>query len=159
MERSQAGQAHLANEASTREWAARALAPLVKRAFASENGALVTLDGPLGAGKSALARALLRAAGVSGPVPSPTYTLVEPYHAGGVEFLHLDLYRLSDPDELALLGIDALRSRGTIALVEWSSRLPDALGRPDLSIELAYVGTSRQLQYSWHETADGVVIQ
>lgn len=151
--------AFLADEAATREWAARALGPLMQRAFAREQGALVTLDGPLGAGKSALARSMLRAAGVSGPVPSPTYTLVEPYQSGGVHFLHLDLYRLSDPDELALLGVDTLRQRGTIALVEWATRLPDALGVPDLAINLAYEGSGRKLSCDWKTRNDGVVIQ
>ncbi|MFK8015603.1 MAG: tRNA (adenosine(37)-N6)-threonylcarbamoyltransferase complex ATPase subunit type 1 TsaE [Gammaproteobacteria bacterium] len=149
----------LPNEAATREWAARALRPLIDIAFAQEQGALVTLDGPLGAGKSALARALLRAAGVAGAVPSPTYTLVEPYRCGGLQFLHMDLYRLSDPDELALLGVDTLRQRGTVALVEWATRLPDVLGDADLAVELAYQGTGRQLSYTWRRPENGVVIQ
>lgn len=125
----------LHGEAATAEWAARALGFLVTRRDQA-SGAMMTLDGPLGAGKSTLARALLRAAGVTGPIPSPTYTLIEPYELAGLRFLHLDLYRLADADELALLGLDAMRAPGTISLVEWASRLPDALGPADLTVML-----------------------
>ena len=100
------GDVYLADEAATREWAARCLGGLLTLSGMSPRGALVTLDGPLGAGKSALVRGILRAAGVAGPIPSPTYTLVEPYERSCARFLHLDLYRLADPDELALTGVD-----------------------------------------------------
>ena len=70
-------------------------------------GAVVHLEGDLGAGKSTLARAWLRALGVTGPVRSPTYTLVERYPlATGGEALHLDLYRIGDAGELEFLGLD-----------------------------------------------------
>lgn len=143
------GEVRLADDRATVEWATRLLGPLAQRARATDEGALVTLDGPLGAGKSVVARSLLRAAGVSGPVPSPTYTLVEPYTAGGLRFLHLDVYRLSDPDELALLGVDAWRERGVIALVEWSQRLQGAFGEAQLRINLAYDGRARRLNWCW----------
>ena len=128
----------LPTEAATAEWGARALGYLLGRRQ-QPRGALMTLDGPLGAGKSTLARAMLRAAGVAGPVPSPTYTLIEPYQVPGLTLLHLDLYRLSDADELALLGLDDLRRPGTVTLVEWAARLPDALGEPDLAVRMAHV--------------------
>ncbi|MBP9697352.1 MAG: tRNA (adenosine(37)-N6)-threonylcarbamoyltransferase complex ATPase subunit type 1 TsaE, partial [Thermomonas sp.] len=82
--------------------------------------AVVHLHGDLGAGKSTLARALLRALGVTGTIRSPTYTLVEhyPLAAGGIA-LHLDLYRIGDVGELEFLGLD-----GDIRLwlVEWPER-------------------------------------
>lgn len=141
------GTALLPDEAATVEWAAQALRFLLDALGSSPDGVLMTLDGPLGAGKSTLARAILRAAGVRGPVPSPTYTLVEPYSAGDLQLLHMDLYRLSDPDELALLGIDTLRGPRTISLVEWSARLPDALGAPKLAVTLDYEGAGRRLDW------------
>lgn len=96
--------------------------------------AVVYLHGDLGAGKSTLARAWLRALGVEGPIRSPTYTLVERYPVSGGEALHLDLYRIGGAGELEFLGLD---ETGTVLwLVEWPERglggLPDA----DLRIEL-----------------------
>jgi tRNA threonylcarbamoyladenosine biosynthesis protein TsaE len=153
------GDVYLADEASTREWAARCLAPLLAQARTKPDGVLVTLDGPLGAGKSALVRGVLRAAGVAGPVPSPTYTLVEPYERSCARFLHLDLYRLGDPDELALTGIDTLRERGTVVLAEWAGRMPGVLGKTDVALRIDYEGTGRRLHWCWEGATDGLVIQ
>ena len=79
--------------------------------------AVVHLHGDLGAGKSTLARALLRALGVAGTIRSPTYTLVERYPlADGREAWHMDLYRIGDPGELDFLGLD----EGAASLCWWS---------------------------------------
>lgn len=133
----------LRDPAATRELGARLLGPLACLAGAQPRGALLTLDGPLGAGKSALARALLRAAGVAGPVPSPTFTLVEPYRCRGLTIYHLDLYRLGEPDELALLGYEGMCRPGALRLVEWARRMPAALGPADLAVDLVYDGAGR----------------
>jgi tRNA threonylcarbamoyladenosine biosynthesis protein TsaE len=106
---------------------------------------LLTLDGPLGAGKSAVVRALLRAAGVAGPVPSPTFTLLEPYEVAGLGFRHLDLYRIAQAEELALLGYEDGCRAGVLRLVEWSARLQTALGPADLHLALRYDGVGRAL--------------
>ena len=103
--------------------------------------AVVHLHGDLGAGKSTLARALLRALGVTGTVRSPTYTLVERYPVEGGEAWHLDLYRIGDPGELDFLGLD--EASATLWLVEWPERGAAALPAPDLRIALAVEGQGR----------------
>ena len=104
--------------------------------------AVVHLRGDLGAGKSTLARGWLRALGVTGPVRSPTYTLVERYPlAGGGEALHLDLYRIGDAGELEFLGLDDADAR--LWLVEWPERGRGALPGPDLELTLDLHGDGR----------------
>lgn len=105
--------------------------------------AVVELHGDLGAGKSTLARALLRALGVTGTIRSPTYTLVEQYPlpAGGMA-LHLDLYRIGDSSELEFLGLDAGEIR--LWLIEWPERGQGGLPHPDLRIELSVDGQGRR---------------
>ena len=105
--------------------------------------AVVHLHGDLGAGKSTLARALLRALGVQGAIRSPTYTLVERYPlADGGEAWHLDLYRIADAGELEFLGLDGAEVR--LWLVEWPERGAGALPAPDLTVELAMRGPGRR---------------
>lgn len=106
--------------------------------------AVVHLQGDLGAGKSTLARALLRALGVRGTIRSPTYTLVEQYPlATGGLALHLDLYRIADPGELEFLGLDGEAVR--LWLVEWPERGQGALPAPDLVVALAVDGDGRRI--------------
>ncbi|MBF6024348.1 tRNA (adenosine(37)-N6)-threonylcarbamoyltransferase complex ATPase subunit type 1 TsaE [Lysobacter niastensis] len=105
--------------------------------------AVVHLHGDLGAGKSTLARALLRALGVSGAIRSPTYTLVERYPLpDGGEAWHLDLYRIADAGELEFLGLDG--DEPTLWLVEWPERGAGALPKADLVVELAIEGSGRR---------------
>lgn len=105
--------------------------------------AVLYLEGPLGAGKSSLARALLRALGVQGTIRSPTYTLVEryPLDAAGNEALHLDLYRIGDPGELEYLGLE--QDDGALWLVEWPDRGSGALPEADVRMTLAMAGDGR----------------
>jgi len=104
--------------------------------------AVVHLQGDLGAGKSTLARALLRELGVQGPIRSPTYTLVERYPVEGGEAWHLDLYRIGNAGELDFLGLDG--GEATLWLVEWPERGEAALPVPDLRVRLAQDGMGRQ---------------
>jgi len=104
--------------------------------------AVIHLQGDLGAGKSPLARALLRELGVQGAIRSPTYTLVERYPlVDGGEAWHLDLYRIGDPGELEYLGLDS--GEATLWLVEWAERGRGGLPAADLQIELALHGDGR----------------
>jgi tRNA threonylcarbamoyladenosine biosynthesis protein TsaE len=88
----------------------------------------IGLSGPLGAGKSVLARAIGAGAGVNDTMPSPSYTLVQRYEAaGGRQVVHLDLYRIGSPDELAELGWSQLGADGEIVLVEWPERAQELM--------------------------------
>ncbi|GAB3317812.1 tRNA (adenosine(37)-N6)-threonylcarbamoyltransferase complex ATPase subunit type 1 TsaE [Luteimonas notoginsengisoli] len=106
--------------------------------------AVVYLHGDLGAGKSTLARAWLRALGVGGPIRSPTYTLVERYPIPGGEAVHLDLYRIGGAGELEFLGLD--EAGAALWLVEWPERGAGALPAVDLQVELAVRGAGRTLR-------------
>lgn len=93
-------------------------------------GDIVALSGELGAGKSCFARGFLRGLGYAGDVPSPTFTLVQPYDTLPPVW-HVDLYRLDSPDEAAALGLDDAYD-DQVTLIEWPERLghllpPDAL--------------------------------
>jgi tRNA threonylcarbamoyladenosine biosynthesis protein TsaE len=104
---------------------------------------LITLQGGLGAGKTTLVRGFLKGLGHRGRVPSPTYTLIEPYSAAGRSVLHVDLYRLADPEELEYLGFRELFTGDAIVLVEWPERAGSDLPEPDLLIRLQIKGAGR----------------
>lgn len=98
---------------------------------------LLALRGPLGAGKSVLARAVARGAGVEGAVPSPTFNLLNRYETErGLEVVHLDLYRLEDPSELRELGWEELGAVDEIVMVEWPERAGDLLPGDRWDVEL-----------------------
>jgi tRNA threonylcarbamoyladenosine biosynthesis protein TsaE len=100
-------------------------------------GDVVALEGPLGTGKTALARAAVRALTDPGEeVPSPTFTLVQVYQSEAGPLYHFDLYRLEAPDQAVELGIDDAFAEG-ISLVEWPDRLGGYLPRRHLKIELS----------------------
>lgn len=100
------------SEADTLALAAR-LAPMLRA------GDAVLVSGDLGAGKSVLARGIARGMGVTGPMPSPTFTLVIPYEGAAGKLYHFDLYRLSDPDEYYAAGLDEMVGGDGVAVVEW----------------------------------------
>ena len=102
-------------------------------------GDAVLLEGDLGAGKSVLARGIARGMGVDGPMPSPTFTLMIPYEAGGKKLYHFDLYRLTDPDEFWAAGLDEFVGGDGVAVIEW----PDMAGidpMPSLRMRMARSG-------------------
>ena len=99
-------------------------------------GEAVCLRGPLGAGKSTLARGLIRA--LTSPdeeVPSPTFTLVQLYAGRDFPVAHFDLYRLKSPDEVYELGLDEILDDG-VAVIDWPERLEGALPTDRLAIEI-----------------------
>lgn len=106
-------------------------------AAALRGGDLIALRGDLGAGKSELARAVIRArAGAEIEVPSPTFTIMQDYPLEGLTIRHIDLYRIADPDELFELGLEEAPSADEAWLVEWPERARDRLRGVMLEIAL-----------------------
>jgi tRNA threonylcarbamoyladenosine biosynthesis protein TsaE len=122
---------HLADVAAT-ERAGAGLA----RALAG--GMVVTLHGDLGAGKTTLVRGTLRALGWTGPVKSPTYTLVEHYSFSRLYFYHFDFYRFADPNEWETAGFADYFRDDAVCLVEWPERVAGLLRPADVDIMLAH---------------------
>jgi tRNA threonylcarbamoyladenosine biosynthesis protein TsaE len=123
----------LADEAATEQLGARLARalPLDAEPF------VLYLQGELGAGKTTLARGVLRALGERGAVRSPTYALIAEYFPGDARVLHLDLYRLKSPRELQALGLADYLSGSRLWLVEWPERAGDeGLPRPDARLRL-----------------------
>ena len=108
---------------------------------------VIWLVGDLGAGKTTFARALIHALGYKGKVKSPTYGLLEHYELDSLQVLHLDLYRIGDPDELEFLGLSDLLDEQTILLVEWPDRGGHWLSEPDFKFEFSYAGQGRELHW------------
>lgn len=111
-------------------------------------GMVITLEGDLGAGKTTLVRGLLRAAGVTGPIKSPTYDLVEHYPLSSIYFYHVDLYRFTDATEWEDAGLSECFRPDATVLVEWPSRAASILPPPDLALTLGFdpTGNGRTLR-------------
>ena len=117
-----------------------------KLAAALQPGDVVALAGPLGAGKTTLARAVIAALGHPGEVPSPTFAILEVYPAPPLRLplVHADFYRLDDPREVAELGLDDYRD-GAVLLAEWPANAGGFGDEPGcLSITLEFVGAGRR---------------
>jgi tRNA threonylcarbamoyladenosine biosynthesis protein TsaE len=134
---------HLHDEAGT-----AALGAALSRAILP--GMAIYLHGDLGAGKTALTRALLHAAGHQGNVKSPTYTLSEPYsvqlEGRAVNVIHFDLYRMSSPEEFLDAGFREDFNGENICIVEWPEKAGPVLPPPDLHVFLAVAGEGRDVE-------------
>jgi tRNA threonylcarbamoyladenosine biosynthesis protein TsaE len=135
----------LANEEDTLALG-RALSPLL------EPGMVLHLRGDLGAGKTTLARGILRGLGHEGRVKSPTYTLVEPYQFSRLYLYHFDFYRFLDPEELANSGFRDYFNAESVCLVEWPEKAPD-LPAADLDISMRSDGEGREIVITAHTEA------
>ena len=135
--------AHLPDESAT-----TALGRALARALVP--GLAIHLHGDLGAGKTALTRATLQAAGHQGNVKSPTYTLSEPYvvmlDGEPVNVIHFDLYRMSSPEEFLDAGFREDFNNRNICIVEWPEKADPVLPPPDLNVWLSVAGNGRDVE-------------
>jgi tRNA threonylcarbamoyladenosine biosynthesis protein TsaE len=112
-------------------------------------GAVIGLIGPLGAGKTTLARGIAEGMGIHEGyvVSSPTYTLMQIYPCRDKELYHLDLYRISGPDDLDSTGYRDATGEGRVLIVEWPDRVPSVLPRENLKIQIEYSGDGRNVRF------------
>lgn len=137
----------LPDEAATERLGQRLAAALAAERDAIERqGFVLALSGDLGAGKTSLVRAILRALGVTGPVKSPTFALLEPYVVSRLNFYHFDFFRFTDPGEFDAAGFRELFGPGAICAIEWPERARGRLSTADLSVTLTVKEDGRQAE-------------
>lgn len=126
---------------------------------AAGGGAVIFLQGDLGAGKTTFSRGVLRSFGHSGAVKSPTYTLVEPYEFEDQQVYHFDLYRLGDPEELEYMGIRDYFTDRSLCLVEWPSRGEGFLPAADVVVTLQVETPGRRITIEPHTERGKALVQ
>jgi tRNA threonylcarbamoyladenosine biosynthesis protein TsaE len=144
-----------ADAGQTRELGARLARSLARSSTAP---VLIGLQGELGTGKTTFVRGFLFALGVTTPVRSPTYTLLEEYDLKPVGVAHLDLYRLRSREQIEELGIRELLDRTQVLLVEWPERGAGALPRDDLTVQLEYTDCGRLVRLNAHSAAGDALL-
>ncbi len=120
-----------------------AAALAAERETIASNGLALRLEGNLGAGKTTLMRAMLRALGFEGAVKSPTFSLLETYAVAGMTVNHFDFYRFESPEEFEDAGFRDLYAAGAVCASEWSEKAEPFLPAADLAIELKHVDLGR----------------
>jgi len=126
----------LSNEKNTLDLGANISAHLTE-------GLLIFLKGDLGAGKTTLARGIIKSLGYVGSVKSPTYSLIEQYEFDIFTLNHFDLYRFTSPNEWFSSGFQEYINSYDVTLIEWPEKSAEFLPKPDLEIELSYKNESR----------------
>lgn len=103
-------------------------------------GDVVLLEGDLGAGKSELARGVARGLGIQGPVPSPSFTILNAYDEGRMPLYHFDWYRIEDPQEISEMGMEEMLYGEGVSLIEWSEKARECLPERALRVEFHAIG-------------------
>lgn len=101
-------------------------------------GDVIALTGDLGAGKTAMTRAVARGLGITSPVTSPTFTIVQEYEGGRLPLYHFDIYRVHDEDELFEIGFDDYLHGGGVCMIEWADLAEDLLPENTMNLRLSY---------------------
>ena len=130
---------HLADENATIVLAQRLAVRL-------KPGMVIYLHGDLGAGKTTLVRGMLNALGYAGRVKSPTYTLVEPYQAAGLDLRHFDLYRLHDAEEWEAAGFRDEFDGHNVFFIEWPEKARGLIPQADVEIDFAILAQGRNAE-------------
>jgi tRNA threonylcarbamoyladenosine biosynthesis protein TsaE len=115
-------------------------------------GAVLAMNGPLGAGKTHLAKGIATGIEVEDPrvVTSPTFVIINEYH-GRLKIQHIDAYRLESGGELAALGFDELAAPDAVVLIEWAGRIETELPTDHLAVDITVTGETRR-ELTWHTT-------
>ena len=103
-------------------------------------GAVILLNGGLGAGKTVFVKGLARGLGIQSLVKSPTYTIIDMYESARLPLVHFDLYRLSEPDEFYAIGADEYIGGYNVCAVEWPANIGDVFGAEYIDIAIRDVG-------------------
>lgn len=115
------------------------------------HGMVVYLHGGLGAGKSTFARAFIHTLGFKGSIKSPTYSLLEAYRLDdGFEAVHMDLYRLADPEEVDYLALDEYEKNALAMLIEWPEKGEGHIPPADIAIQFSTQADGRLLKFTPH---------
>ena len=127
---------HFASESDMQAFAAQ-------MARAITDGAVIYLNGALGAGKTTFTRGFLRGLGFNDKVKSPTYTLVEPYDFADRQIFHFDFYRINNVSELQQIGIEEYFSSSSICLIEWPEKGVPLVPQADLVCDIEFANEGR----------------
>ncbi|MBO4818844.1 MAG: tRNA (adenosine(37)-N6)-threonylcarbamoyltransferase complex ATPase subunit type 1 TsaE [Firmicutes bacterium] len=101
-------------------------------------GSVIALIGPLGAGKTTLAKSIAKGLGVTETLTSPTFTIVQEYESGRLPLYHFDVYRVSDEEELFEMGFEEYLHKGGVCLIEWADLIEDMLPPDTVTLKLSY---------------------
>lgn len=122
-------------------------------------GGVIFLNGNLGVGKTTLVRGFLHAADITQSIRSPTYTLMEHYETEKLKVIHMDLYRLSEPDELEYLAVREMLNTDTLFFIEWPEKAQGFFRQIDLEINIDYFEQGRKVTFYTHSNmGEGLII-
>ena len=113
-------------------------------------GAVICLNGDLGAGKTSITKSIARAIGIDEDITSPTFTIVNEYEGGRFKLNHFDVYRIGSSDEMYDIGFEEYINSESVSIIEWSKIIEDILPKERLDIDINYDGMARTIDFIPH---------